>query len=414
MSRFGKEAFSLVELLVALVFLGLLLGGLSQVYVQGLKTCARLHDGLRAQRSLRLAMARLSEDLQMAGFFYPPPELRSLPWEAGGGVGRLRPFLLLPSRPISRLLDGAFVPATLADDPYEPGPWTADEVSLVMDLPLQVPATLASGLPQAEGEVGPKPSEAPSAPSESPPEPVTMAAPTWVWVKVKRRAALEPGDLLLLREARFEWAVVQEAVVLRPRGAVAVPVRPVRDASRPSAWGAAHAAGSRVAFIRPLRVVRYAVVYLSLDGPRALTPCLVRFETAYPPGGAQPRWAGLLTQPRTLAGTVEVVAEHVTGLRLDLALGGGFPGIRGPDEATTAANLAEALRGQGTEGSGLSPDDPLWFRKAAGTLQITLATRSPHPRPEYAVPGGARPCGFLHRTQTWLLTPMNFGLERPP
>ena len=179
-----------------------------------------------------------------------------------------------------------------------------------------------------------------------------------------------------------------------------------------AAFAFGHAAGARIGFVRPLRVVRYALVYLPQGigaGAAELAPCLVRFETPLPLDGALPDWGRLLAVPATLPGSVRVVAEQVTGLQVDLSLGTGFPGIRGKDPAATAANLGAAL---GALGGAVDPADPLWFRKCAALVKVSLETRSPVARETAAGAGQTR--GHQLKRQTLLLTPRNFGLEHGP
>ena len=123
----------------------------------------------------------------------------------------------------------------------------------------------------------------------------------------------------------------------------------------------------------PLRVVRYAVVDL-LEERSEPVPCLVRFETAYPADQAVPRWLSGRGRPR---GSWRVLAEHVTGFRVELALGAG-PGIRGADYPGTMALLNAALEARsGLPEEATRPEEPFWFRKYPLLVSVALELGNP-------------------------------------
>ena len=395
MPRSGR-AFSLVEALVALALLGLLLAGLCRVLLADLVSWVRLSEGLAAQRALRWALLRLQEDLQMMGHLFPPPELRSLDLAWSADPARQSAFMLVPGRPIPVAHRGRFRPRTWDEDPMEPPDKTADELSFILDLPLPVPATLARALPER--------AEWPGAPEAAGPEGPAEA----VWVRADRAVALRVGDLLFLDDGCLAWSQVRAPVDLPPGRAGPVPVaRPGPGAS--SAFARPHPAGARIRFLRPLQVVRYAVVYLERGPVPELVPCLVRWEAPLPADGRVPPWAGLLAARSPLPGDWELVAEQVTGFRVDCSLDGRFPGIRGRDYADTQRRLEGALRsGQAVPG----PADPWWWRSRGALLQVSLETRTAVARePADEGRSGRR---FDYRSQTVLVRPRNFGLGREP
>jgi hypothetical protein len=242
--------------MVALLVLALLLGGMARIHGACLQACNRIHESLRLQRTLRLAQARLADDLRMAGYRYPLPGGR--PW---------------------------------GDDPLEHSLPRSDEVSFLRDVPLEARAVLAAGWPGPGA--GPEPS---------------AAAP--VWLRADPGASLQAGDLLVLEDGCFEWAEVAAPVTLPRR-------QPVAVALAPPGLRAAHAPGGRVALVRPRRMVRFAVADLSLEGASARVPCLVRFEAPLPPDGGVPDWAGLLAKPRTAPGEAAILAEQITAFRVE-------------------------------------------------------------------------------------------------
>jgi hypothetical protein len=241
-----------------------------------LQACNRIHENLRLQRTLRLAQARLADDLRMAGYRYP-----------------------LPGRPRE-------------DDPLEHPLPRRDEISFLRDVPLEAGAVLAAGCPDPGAGLAAGCPD-PGAGQEPP-----AAAP--VWLRADSGASLQAGDLLVLEDGCFEWAEVAAPVTLPRR-------RPVAVALAPPGLRAAHAPGGRVALVRPGRMVRFAVADLALEGASARVPCLLRFEAPLPPGGGVPDWAGLLAKPRTAPGEVAVLAEQITGFQVEASP----PGLDGPN-----------------------------------------------------------------------------------
>jgi len=320
-----NSGFSLLELAVALAFLGLLLAGMLRVCLAGLEGWSRVNRTLTAQRALRWSMDRLAEDLRMLGHLFPPLEQR--PPAAG------------PSPP------GAFMLV----------PGANDELSFLMDLPVPVPAVLDRALPGAEEAI--------------------------VRVRPAGDLRLEAGDLLLVAGARFEFARVAAPAELEAGKAGPVAVARADGAQAP-AFASPHPGGAPVQVVRPLRLVRYAVLPLALEpagGPPV--PCLVRFETAWPGDRPALPSAALLRAPRDSGTRHERLAEDVVRFRVDLAPGGRFPGLRdGPEDPW--------------------PADPSGSRRQRALVRVELAVAGP------GAPGSRGPA----RSQTLLVAPRNLGL----
>jgi hypothetical protein len=192
---------------------------------------------------------------------------------------------------------------------------------------------------------------------------------------------LEAGDLLLVAGARFEFARVAARADLAAGRAGPVEVARTDGAQAP-AFAFPHPGGAPVELVRPLRLVRYAVLPMALEpagGPPV--PCLVRFETAWPGDRAVPSSAALLKAPRASGTRHELLAEHVVRFRVDFAPGGRFPGIReGPANPW--------------------PADPFGFRRHRSLVRVELETACP------GAPGSRSPA----RSQTLVLAPRNLGL----
>lgn len=274
--------FSLAETLVALAAAGVLLAGMVQVFTACQATWSRVNAALAAQRGLDWALARMAADLELDGHLLPLP-------------GRALPNLPPP-----------------CGDP--------DPLVLVHDRPLPAALVLAEALPRSP------------APEPDPPGPGAEA----IRVRARRSLRLRAGDLLLAPGRRLEWATVAEAVVLAPGRAGLVRLAPGEGPEGLRASGE-HPAGTPLEALRPGRVVRYAVVRLDpADDPDpGGTPCLTRFETAWP-GRPDPAARGVRRQ---------VLVRGVTGFRVKAA-----PGAFRVDLAV--ARAARTLRVERRHGGG--------------------------------------------------------------
>jgi len=390
----GRSGFSLVELMVALGFMGLLMGGMARVYLASLDSWGRVNETLTAQRALRWALERIGEDLRMMGYLFPPPELRNLDVAASADPALQSAFMLVPGLSGGR---------------------SEDELSFIMDSPLPVRAELAGPIPGPAPEgpgvggtcAGPAAGDgsgrgsqvrAPDQAQAEVPVPAQAQVPATVTVRPARDLRLRAGDLLLVAGARFEFAQVARPAALRSgrAGTVAV-VRAGGAGGAPFAFR--HEAGALVQAVRPLRLVSYSVAPMPLEagrrdpGPGGRVPCLVRSETAYPADRAVPR--------RSRPQGREVVAENVRRFRVDFTVDGAFPGIRGADYGATVANLnarVKALCGRDQAATRVS--DPFWFRRVGGLVSVRLEIQGPVRRGDRTPVRGA----------TLVVAPRNFGL----
>ena len=161
-----QAGFSLVELLVAALFLGVLMAGMAQVLLACLRHGTRVDRALAAQRALRRAMARITGDVLMLGSRFPPAEL--------------------------------LAPGPAPGDPPRPA---ADGLGLVLDAPVPVPAALAAAREPGAAEA---------------------------WLRCAARVELSAGDLLVVLDGPLEWAAVGRPVTLAAGAAAPVPAAPFR------------------------------------------------------------------------------------------------------------------------------------------------------------------------------------------
>jgi hypothetical protein len=372
-----------VELLVALAVLAVLLAGLAGVLQASLLGFGAVREGLNAQRTLRWAARGLDGELDRIGFIFPPPWLRPLPLPGADASELQSAFRLEPNRPLGRIRAGRWVPLRPGDDPMAAPGRTSDWLSFVADRPL-AGGTLAAPVP------GP-----------------VAGGRAWLSLALDRSCALRAGDLLYLEGERFQCLRLLEPAELRAGVAGTVVVGPARagtdqagparvgpDQAGPARTGRALVrpapAGAWVGLVRPLRAVALTVVYLDLPAAPGPVPCLVRLETDCRPDQTVPAWGEWLDD-------MAILAENVTGLRVDLSLDGRWPGIRGADAPETLDRLDRALRAGPVPAVNLA--DPLWFRQVPALLSLELEVRSPGPP-------------VRHDRLRWLHRPRAFGLER--
>ena len=119
-----RRGFSLVELMVALVFISFLMAGMLKVFQASTSTFASLSETLAIQRNARWGLNLLQEEVLQAGFLLPPyltPNLNPTSTAA-------QPPLLMQ--------------ATTYIPPDETVP--VDELQMVVDMPLNVSGTFTS------------------------------------------------------------------------------------------------------------------------------------------------------------------------------------------------------------------------------------------------------------------------------
>lgn len=405
MSPFRKASpstrgFSLVELLVALVFISLLMAGMLRVYGSAIQGFATANETIKAQRDNRWALQALQDDLQSAGYFFPVRPV------IGGidnvNAGNQNPLMVLPGRTVTnKFIADPNNPAAAPSDET----LTFDEFQFVTDQLLPISARLAA--------------------TPSDPNSITITA------TLGDLSLVRAGDFAVILDPAHEVVTVGGGPYSGTTASIALNAAAIQDQSTGAFLGAfgnlkslTHQAGAEVMFIRPNQVVRYSILPMALDPSNAAVtvPCLVRDQTAYPIGGALIAWpaadatqAALATAGPGGAPVVRgVVAENVTGLRFDLSANQGQAWTRAGTWADTLTNLngqlaalATANPGIGYATSAQDPSNPLWYRTAPLLIRADLTTRTLVRRAEYA--NTANTLAYRTRTQTAFIQPRNFG-----
>ena len=402
-----QAGFSLIEMMVALLFISILMAGMLRVYATTIASFASNQDALNTNREKRWAITRIQDDIQMGGYFFP---LRTLPGyvSVNTATGQ-NALMILPDQTITvSAYDTATSTSTNETIRF-------DEVQFVSDTPIQVQAQLsaATTLPGSCS--------------------LTVLSGTLADVKV--------GDFMIVMDSGYESVKVLSisgtTVTLDTSATVE------QDQSTGAATGVnagfhnlTHQIGADVVFVRPLQVFRYTVLPMALDpaNASATIPCLVRDQANYPSTGSRITWpvATANAAALTLAGvTRTVVAEGVAGqptsvvsapfpvtnyaLRFDVSVDNGTTwertgsGTSPVDWPAIATNLDTRLASVGIVPykSVTSPTNPIWYRYIPVLFRFDLTARSSVQRQGI---NDTNSRSYRYRSQSLMISPRNFSL----
>lgn len=387
--RSQATGFSLVELLVALVFTGILMAGMSKIFTASISNFATSAETIGIQRTARFGLLQLQEDILQAGYLLPPRIVTEL-------LGNPQPPLkieTLTTDLIYKTVDGTSI--TLVKP---------DELQIVMDLPLNLHGTLKTTVDPAAGATNE----------------MTVIIPSG-------GADLKVGDLAFVQDSAWEIfkiidisasgntykltfadnATLIDAFGNDTKASLVSPFITKKHIGTDTGT----APGAQVTFVRPLQVVSYTIQAMSLDpGNNAATvPCLIRRTKSLASGAF---------------GTSEIIVEGVTGFQVDWSLDGGKGWIRKDNDLTTAqwgaikaaTNSKLAAMSPGSPLTKLlvggmdSPVDPFWFNYSPLVIKMDLETRSRLQRSEYSNTSGT--ADYRTRRETLLVSSRNFALGK--
>ena len=374
-----QRGFSLIEMLIAVMFIGILSAGMLRVYSANLAGFQRVNDTISGQRRGRWALATLQDDVASIGYFANVGFNNPAVGNYSVASGTQEPFMILPSPiavnvagPSPTNPGGALVPGPLVPNP--------DEIQYVSDLSLPIQATLSG---------------------------ITSAGLTLNLLSGST-ADLQAGDIVAVQDGNFEQFIIASAsgssvLVDLAATVIAQAVGGVYQVTTPGTK--THLAGVPLSFYRPNIVTRYSIQARAWDPSNsAITiPCLVRQQTTYPVGGTAVAWAGV---------PIEVIAENIDRFRIDLSLDGGVTWLR-TGAATWDAlvtKITTALTPMGATGiPARDPANPLWFRTYPCLIRMDVRSRSATLRSEGSSVAGQ--ADYVYRTQTLMVAPRNFGFQ---
>jgi hypothetical protein len=388
------NGFSLVEMMVALVFTMLLMAGMASVFKASLSTFYTSGETLSSARRNRMSMDMLGDDLNTACMFLadiaePPTLYPNNP-----------PFYILPNM--------AVVGAPGTPGPNDPT--TGDELYFYLDqaMPFQGNLKAILGNPSA-------------------PEMVMSGAPVTSGIydiecgNSTYANMIQPGQSFIFKDS-WENAYITAAV---PTGSVVrVTVGPspnsgitgVGSSAPPSKYS--HivnpivSQSTGIVFISPGQMVRYRVQYLQLDPGNANgIPCLVRDQGLYTSAGFAPNQPQQIITENVEAFKVYLsVNSGQTWAGLDLAVGtSGFNAGWTNGILTTDANsLTTQLGGEITTGWTNLASNLDWFRSIPTLVRVDITTRTSMQRSEYSSNGATAISKLL--TQSLVFVPRHSGL----
>ena len=395
----GTGGFSLVELLVALVFTMVLMAGMANVYKASLSAFYTSGESISSTRRNRMSVDLLVEDLNQAGMFLtalasPPPVTEAMPV-----------FLIQPNMPIEKLGSAA----RPVDDPL-----ASDELCFYLDQPLPFAGTLAAGGTQlSAGELVAAGSI------------LNDANKALLYYTVECSSAsyaseVAAGQVLVFKDA---WEALAITSVSRSGASVTVGTLPTATSADLAGFTGAgtsapaaktpHLVGSQVLIIQPAQMVRYRIQMLDLDpNPGSATgiPCLVR---------DQGNWNA---STFTAAQPQQIIAENVAGFAVYLSANGGttwagldstgakgtYQGYDDGWDAGIRTELDTQLLTSGRPGAATTRIGPSWFRSIPVLVRVDITTRTATRRSEYAATPNA--VAYRLQTQSLVLVPRHSGL----
>ena len=396
-NRSQAVGFSLIELLIALVFISVLMAGMLRIFGSTIQGFSAANESVKAQRDNRVALDSLDDDLSGAGYQFPGAS-NVIPFSVDSTSGQ-NPLMLLPSQTITVKMSNPVAPGTL--QPAET--LTFDEFQFTTDMPLPVIAHLTAAAPSGALSFG-------------------------VQCTQGSMADLRAGDMVVFMDGQGQNPpdITSIDASYTPSSVTAgtIPLSSSLGQSAPTgAYGSgggglsnAHPINVEVLFIRPAQVVRYTLLPLSLDpaNAAATVPCLVRDQGPYPATGSRITWPAAGAAMPTGFSRV-VIAENVSGLRFDISADQGKTWTRGATWPATVANLDTALSALAAanpqSGYATAADNaaqPQWYRYAPVLIRVDVTTRTVLKRAEYSATGTA--AAYRTRTQTLLVQPHNYGL----
>jgi len=382
--------FSLVELLVAVLFIGFLMAGMSNVFKSSVSVLSTSSEGLSSVRRNRMSIDLLYDDLNAAGMYLAdltsPPKLSSTN----------PPFYIIPN---------VAVTGATADDPA-----TADQVFLYLDDPLPFEGSLSSSGGGAVGET--KQKSASEKVVDGTAEEADNNAYTIDCKDPSFAKMVKKGLSVVLKDSWETLFIAADPVVSGKMVTIKVGGDPISSITGVGASGgpakAKHMVNVDVMFFLPAQMVRYSVKMKSFDPQKTSgVPCLVRDQGTYSMGG-------FVADPTQES----IVAENVSAFKAYLSADSGqnWAGIgknyTGFDNGWTAGIRAELNTQLSTAGRAdfqTTAGDDNWIRSIPTLVRLDVTTRTAVKRSEYsATPLTAT--AYKDFTQSLVIVPRHFGL----
>ncbi len=391
-----EQGFSLAELMVSLLFTGLLMAGMARVYKASLSSFQTSAEKISAGRRGRVAIDMLTDDLNAAGMFlwdltkYPTTLSTSNPG-----------FWVNPN-----------VSLTLSD-----GTVKCDQIFFYYDeaLPFEGKTTTGSGGAYAVSGLN----------STVASGTALTAGNTSITIDTgdaSFAAMVQQGQRIVIKDGWPGFIITKPPVV----SGNLVTIDPGVDTLAPTGAGNAmqnadgsatganvvsnpnHKAGAPVTFMNIAQSVLYSIQSRNVDpaNPTHTVPCLVRQQGPYSSGGL------------TAITSTQVLAEDVSGMKVYLSVDGGRTWLREGSATGLASGwtsgyvpmVQSALNsGYGRTGY-MSLSDPAWFREIPVLVRVDVTTRTSLRREEYNTTTTPT-LAYKEQTLSLVIRPRHFGLS---
>lgn len=410
------RGFSLVEMMVALVFTMLLMAGMASVFKASLSTFFTSGEVTSSARRNRMSLDTLKNDINTAAMYLvnlntPPTTNSNFP-----------PIYILPNMPIMQT-NGTSTPASAANSL---DPTTSDQLVFYADEPLPFEGTLASG---PSGTTAPRSANTlvqnGLAPSQS----------DFTYYVDCQNAAyaklVQAGQNFIFKD-NFDVGYIASAPEISDGTSSKSRVKLVNSASGNAAMtGQGNGSGlpsrfqhvekSGVVFVLPAQLILYQVKMLQLDmdpnKPNGI-PCLVRDQYNYNDVVAANGFVGPTpTVPE------QIITENVQGFKVYMScnagqswagLGSTLAGWSGWSGANTGirALLDAQLATTGRPGYTTTENTEQWFRSIPTLVRCDVTTRTAASRTEYSkTPTSTTPAAaYKQMTQSLVFVPRHSGL----
>jgi Tfp pilus assembly protein PilV len=399
----STKGFSLVELLVAVLFTSILMAGMAKVFRSSVSAFAATSESMASSRKNRLAMDMLYDDLNQANqvastlFFYPSSTTTN------------PPFIINPNV--------SFDPLSVTD--IATAQAKTDQLIFYYDDVLPYDASLGTAIVNTSqqvasgGQVGDNASFT-----------ITLRDPTQA--ANAARLFTSYGLNILFRSSGY---VYQLKTAVQNGSTSVLNVTLGADSSYTGAavsgstFTTGAPSGTGITLMRPGRYVRYSIRPLSLDPSTTVqTPCLVRDEVTY--GNVSASVTPFATPDDSI-----IIAENVIRFKVMLSGDGGqnWAGSAGTeatwnDIAGVGTLASPTLNWQFQNGAApartgmnSTTTNPFWFREIPTLVRLDVTTRTLTKRSDYAnTVATANTAVYQTQTQSLILTPRHSGLAYQP
>ena len=424
----ASAGFSLIELLVALVFTAILMAGMAKVFQASLGTFYTAGEKLSSARRNRLSLDLLYDDLNTAGMMLIPTDIAAGGPQSAAVSGANPLFAINPNVAVTIKkgnADGSNLTVT------------ADQLLMYSDQALPFEGTLKGAIPGTTSLLA----AAVAAGG-------TAAVPTSTTFTIdcgstSQASQVQAGMAIVFKDSLSGRGIASVSsgsgnqIIITPSSTIQSATGGSTGTTLLDPYG--HLDGAKVLFVQTAQQVRYSIQPMKLDPADANhdIPCLVREQENYDPTGFKSP-----LDPTPGAGvnySITIVAENVTGLKFYLSMnpgdtasatnkvwaGYGYTGtsfntgILGAGGSAGTGTLNDQLSTYGVTGFGAvaSQDsstalkDLVWFRNIPVAVRADVTTRTATARTEYNTTTSTPTLTYNQRQETLVIVPRHFGLS---